>query len=336
MVLEDILIQFENSTEKSEFLLSKTLTAIIQSTDAIAHPAHGETYQRWQIFSRIAATNLTLAKCFESHCDALSILKELNIAPVRTGIWAVWAAEGSQKPLQCTDLICDGEKLWCSGAAVVDYGLMTYKDTEKRTQLCMVDMHQTGIVIDHANWQAVGMRDTATAKIIFNQVSIYQVGSPNDYLSRVGFWHGAAGVAACWFGATTRIASFLEAEFKRKVTPFNAMYWGEVCAHLTTIKQLFKNLALSIDQQPTLSHEFQIRILRFQVEQAAKQVMDLVGNALGARPFCEDAVFAQLSADLPVFLRQSHAAYDLENIAKLSVQSPIHDQCRQEQHVWML
>lgn len=198
-------------------------------------------------------------------------------------------------------------------------------------------MNAEGIVIDHEKWQAVGMKDTRTAKLTFNNVPMRNVGEPNDYLNRVGFWHGAAGVAACWFGAASRIASFLEKEFQRKSTAFNALYFGEVSANLKTSKILFEFVAKKIDQQPMLTHELDIRILRFQVEQTAKKVIELVGNALGARPFCENAIFAQLVADLPVFLRQSHAAYDLEKIAHLStLKTDSIDGEYEDSSVWML
>jgi hypothetical protein len=53
------------------------------------------------------------------------------------------------------------------------------------------------------------------------------------------------------------------------------------------------------------------------VEQSAEQVMREVGRALGAGPFCKDRHFARLSADLPVFLRQSHAERDLAALGQL-------------------
>lgn len=348
MFLNDILARFENNieveniTDQSEIILKNrvlqnALKEIIAFTANLAHPAQGYTYQRWQIFAQVAATNLTLAKWFESHCDALSILYELNIQHSYNGVWAVWAAEGSSQPLICHSNHCSGEKLWCSGAEFVEYGLCTYKNENAQSQLCIIDMNNDGIVIDHSKWQAVGMKDTRTATLTLNDVAVENVGEPDDYLNRVGFWHGAAGVAACWFGATVRIASFLEKEFKRKSTAFNAMYFGEVVAHLAMIKKLFKALAEQIDQQPDVSHELEIRVLRFHVEQTAKKVIDLVGNALGARPFCENAIFAQLVSDLPVFLRQSHAAYELERIAHLSLdQSNSAIDANQEQNAWML
>ncbi|MCV9897373.1 UNVERIFIED_CONTAM: acyl-CoA dehydrogenase, partial [Cronobacter sakazakii] len=47
----------------------------------------------------------------------------------------------------------------------------------------------------------------------------------------------------------------------------------------------------------------------------------------GARPYCEEPTFSQLIADLPVFIRQSHAAFDYESIAEL---------CLPEKSLWEL
>ncbi|WP_395812212.1 hypothetical protein [Archangium minus] len=43
------------------------------------------------------------------------------------------------------------------------------------------------------------------------------------------------------------------------------------------------------------------------------------GRAVGAGPYCRDARVARRMADLPVFLRQSHAERDLEALAGLVV-----------------
>ncbi|MDQ6648856.1 MAG: acyl-CoA dehydrogenase, partial [Actinomycetota bacterium] len=48
-------------------------------------------------------------------------------------------------------------------------------------------------------------------------------------------------------------------------------------------------------------------------------VLDRVGRALGAGPLCLDPVQAQRAADLPVYLRQSHAERDLAGLGELAV-----------------
>jgi hypothetical protein len=42
-----------------------------------------------------------------------------------------------------------------------------------------------------------------------------------------------------------------------------------------------------------------------------------VGRALGAGFYCKEARFARMAADLPVYLRQSHAERDLEALGRI-------------------
>lgn len=329
MTLDTILAQFEQNTDNSSFVdrLKITIDQLIKLTPTIPHPASGNTYQRWQILAKVAATDLNLVKWFESHLDAVSILHELgeplSQAITSTKLCAVWAAEGSQKPICFDDGMISGQKTWCSAASLVDYGLMTYRDAQQQSQLLLVDMQHANIDIDTTDWQAVGMQHTQTAKITFDDVPAQAIAAPDDYLSRAGFWHGAAGVAACWYGAAVRLAAFLQQACDRPDHHYRLMYLGQANRQLAAVKHSFLQLAQQMDANPTQSHELAVRILRANVEEAALTVLDQVGKALGARPFCDNSTFARLAADLPVFLRQSHAAHDLEQIGKLSVQEHV-------------
>lgn len=399
MSLEKILYEFEHSSSTQDANLNHTIQRLVALSFTIADPAKGNTYARWQCLAQVAASNLTLAKWFESHLDSLSIFKELNfnlesflatsdlassvstyfdtnqfqnhkkssahhfafddqvlkqenLAHQRSHsdskqfnhninqdtqfpLFAVWAAEGSPNPIVVKNDLCSGQKNWCSGASLVRYALMSYKCSEddsvsnpQSTHLVLVDMQQAGIHVDHQPWVAVGMQHTFTASIHFDAVTVHPVGQANEYLSRVGFWHGAAGVAACWFGATARIAEYLKAHCLKlqeanKLHDYALLYLGEVITEISSTRQYFQYVAQKIDSEPQHSHELIVRILRAKAEQTALKVLEVVGKALGARPFCEDAVFAQLCADLPVFIRQSHAAFDLKQIATLYLEEQL-------------
>ena len=310
-------------------LRHEILKILISYSDKIPHPASGtegnkenksrtnsRTLIRWQILAYVASVDLTIAKWFESHLDALSILHELSYEQATQGLWAVWAAEGH--PLSYQQGKISGTKAWCSGANIVDHGLMTYRDKDGQAQLLMVDMHQNGIKIDNSAWQAVGMQATDTATIHLDQVVASNVGAAKAYLERVGFWHGAAGVAACWYGAATCLASYLITAYQQKPSDYKAMYLGQIGTALAVTEQYFHHIAELIDNEPTQSHELAIRQLRSNVEQIAREVIEVVGQALGAAPFCNNPHFARLSADLTVFIRQSHGAFDLQKIGELS------------------
>jgi len=322
----------------------KVLQVLVTFSDEIPHPAQvstdasnlesvnkqkqnnedqnknteSSTLLRWQVLAYISGIDLTLAKWFESHLDALSILYELGYGETQQGLWAVWAAEGHPNPIRYQDGKISGSKSWCSGAHIVDYVLMTYRDEQGKSQLLTVAMNQSGIDIDNSAWQAVGMQATDTATITFDHVAATQVGTPNAYLDRVGFWHGAAGVAACWYGATASLASYLIESYQQKPNDYKAMYLGQISSDLAVSRQYLHQVAYLIDSQPEDNHELAIRQLRTNIEQLARQVIETVGQALGAAPFCGNAHFATLSADLTVFIRQSHGAFDLQRIGELT------------------
>ena len=310
-------------------LRHEILKILVSYSDKIPHPAsaiegnrenksrtHSRTLMRWQILAYVASIDLTIAKWFESHLDALSILHELGYEQAAQGLWAVWAAEGH--PLSYRQGKANGTKAWCSGANIVDHGLMTYRDEHGQAQLLIVDMQQDGIKIDNSAWQAVGMQATDTATIHFDEVVASNVGAANAYLERVGFWHGAAGIAACWYGAAACLASYLISAYQQKPNDYKAMYLGRIGMALAVTQQYFYHVAELIDTEPTQSHELAIRQLRSNVEQVAREVIEVVGQALGAAPFCNNVHFARLSADLSVFIRQSHGAFDLQKIGELS------------------
>lgn len=317
--ITSILNEFEHSHLDLPTRLKTAITQLVQLTPSVPHPAEGQTLKRWQILAQVASCNLNLVKWFESHLDALSILHELGIETESLGLWAIWAAEGSPKPLSYQDGYVSGLKTWCSGIGVVQQAVLTYKNQQQQSQLISIELDQAGIHTDISNWHALGMQHTQTGMIDFNQVKATLIGEPDQYLTRAGFWHGAAGVAACWYGSASRLAEKLISACETRQHDYHLMYLGEVITALETAKQHFYRVAELIDQQPELSHELPIRILRAHVEHAATVVLDQVGKALGARPYCEDAVFAQHAADLPVFMRQSHAAFDLKQIAVLGL-----------------
>ena len=319
------------------------LDVLVTYSDKIPHPADGnmgidettsQTLIRWQVLAYVASIDLTIVKWFESHLDALSILHELGYDKT-DGLWAIWAAEGHPDPIYYQQGKISGTKAWCSGANIVDHALMTYRDKNGQSQLLMVDLHQTGIQVDNGDWQAVGMQATDTGTVKFDQIPATNVGTANAYLERVGFWHGAAGVAACWYGASVCLADYLVTAYQQKPHDYKAMYLGKIASVLAVTRQYLCHVACLIDTQPQRSHELAIRQLRSNVEQTARLVIETVGQALGAAPFCRNAHFARLSADLAVFIRQSHGAFDLQKIGELTSDVSL-DLTDEQENIWQL
>ena len=79
-----------------------------------------------------------------------------------------------------------------------------------------------------------------------------------------------------WLTSYIKVAPLTQTHLK--------MYLGELAQQLSVTKQYFQYIAKLIDDEPALSHEREIRILRAQTEQCCQSVIQLVGKALGARP----------------------------------------------------
>ncbi|POF96619.1 acyl-CoA dehydrogenase family protein [Pseudomonas putida] len=286
--------------------------------DLLPLPGQGNTLRRWQTLARVAGCDLALAKLYEGHTDALAILAECGAAHhANDGIWGVWAAEPPDARVHITaregdQVRLNGTKAWCSGALQIDRALITAWDEAEQPQLVAIELSQPSQGLNIEHWQAVGMATTASVEVAFNDTPGTLIGTPGQYLSRPGFWQGGAGIAACWYGAAEALADYLREHCRKpRPDPHADAHLGAVDAALHGARASLRECAVWIDQQPGVDASFEVRRTRAQVEQAVEQVISHVGRALGATPFCRSSHFARLSADLPVFLRQSHAERDL-------------------------
>ncbi len=290
----------------------------------LPQPGQGATLLRWQILAQVAAADLSLVKLFEAHADAQSILHELGIETCSaTGLWAVWAAEPPYAQVGITSRTHDqvtlsGRKAWCSGAAHVDHALMTVRDEHNQPALVILAMQQPGIRVTTDGWQAVGMAAAESVEVVFEGAQAQCIGDSSVYIDRPGFWHGAAGIAACWFGAGVALAGQVHQQARRDA--HSLAHLGAIEAALGNAQAALRACALWVDEHPRHDAEFEARRLRATVEAAMEAVMHHAGRALGATPFCRDPHFARLMADLPVFLRQSHAERDLERLGQLTLE----------------
>lgn len=285
-------------------------------------PGASGTLLRWQCLAAVAAKDLSLAKLYEGHTDALAILAEAKSAAVPGLTYAMWAAEAPDVRLVGHrtgdgEVRLDGIKAWCSGAASVDRGLLTFRDQDGvGPWLADVDLRQPGVACDATAWHAVGMADSASADVRFESTPARVVGGPNFYLERPGFWQGGAGIAACWHGATCALADALLRSARACADPGwpRLLALGRVDRLLCANAALLREAAAWIDAHPRADARTWALRVRAAADDAAQEVLALVTRALGATPLCRDADFARRAADLPVFIRQCHGDRDLASL----------------------
>ncbi len=322
--LDKVLDEMRGTVRNAEDVKRCFLRLVEEGLDQLPWPGEGETWLRWQALARTVDLDLSVGKLLEGHTDALAIFHEMRVSPPpgKNNTWATWAAEAPGARVEVSEpdakgkVSLTGVKAWCTGAAVVSHALVTAWNAKGKQQLVAVQMAQPDVTVTDRGWEAIGMRDTGSVEVEFRHARAQPVGAPGSYLTRPGFWHGGAGVAACWYGGTQKLAEALRSACQHRDDPHALAHLGAVDSALIAARASLRAGARWIDQHPTENAELLARRLRAICEDAGCAVITHVGRALGAHPYCKDPELARLLCDLPVFLRQSHAERDLELVGR--------------------
>lgn len=290
-------------------------------------PGAGATAQRCHRLAELTATDVVAGRLAEAHTDAVAILAELTgPEPKSDQLWGVWAAESRDAVLCARDdgksMTLDGTKEWCSGAGICTHALVTARLDSGERGLFAVELHHDGVRPLPSTWRNTGMAESDTRSVQFSGTPAVGVGEPGDYLSRPGFWHGAVGVSACWLGGARAVAAPLYERAADECTDAHLLaHLGAVDAALTAAEATVVSAAGEIDADP-LNRKGTAELIalrtRAVVETAVDEAIRRTARALGPAPLCQDAQHARRVADLTIYVRQSHAERDLEQLGRLA------------------
>jgi hypothetical protein len=187
--------------------------------------------------------------------------------------------------------------------------------------LFAVELADVSVRPQPSAWWNAGMAGSDTRSVQFTSTRAVMIGEPGQYLQRAGFWHGAIGVAACWFGGARAVARPLyERVASGSEEPHLLAHLGAVDCALAGAEVMLAAASARIDADP-FDHDHSAQILarrtRAVVEHAVDEAITHTGRALGPGPLCHDNAHAQRVADLLIYVRQSHAERDLAELGKI-------------------
>ena len=289
-------------------------------------PGRGDTWARFDALSRWAALDLSLGRLVEGHADALAILAEAGIEPADPGAtYGVWAARsprsGTTARLESDGWHLAGQKPFCSGSGLLERALVT-ADTVDGYRLFDIDVARQVVSTHPDSWQAVGMADSQSETLRFGGPAIptdRAVGGAGFYLSRPGFWLGAIGVAACWYGGAAGLVEHLLCTLDPQSSDLVVVDFGHAVAHVETMRRLLEEASQEIDADPSDQRggaRARAHVVRHAVHHGALRVLEHVGAAGGARPLCHDRGQGQRAADLYVYLAQHHGSADAHELGR--------------------
>jgi alkylation response protein AidB-like acyl-CoA dehydrogenase len=285
-------------------------------------PGGGATGDRFAVLSALGEVDLDLARLAEAHADAQAILADLD-GPAGPGLWGVWAANPPRDPVtarrEAGGWVLDGTKPWCSGAGQCDRALVTAQ-AEDGYRMFAVDLRAGHSRPVDGTWPSTAMAGSDSRSTCFEGAGAEPVGGPDAYVRRPGFWHGAVGVAAVWYGGARGVAeAFRRAHERRPLHAHALAHAGAVDAALAGAGAVLGTAATEIDADPTDDAGSARRTagrVRAVVESAAEETLTRAGRALGPGPLAADRDHARRVADLTLYLRQSHAEQDLEALGR--------------------
>jgi alkylation response protein AidB-like acyl-CoA dehydrogenase len=221
----------------------------------------------------------------------------------------------------------DGLKPWCSLADRLDGALVTASlpGGGDERGLFAVELRSPGVELVDQVWAARGLREIPSTPVRFHDVRAVLVRDGDWYVQRPGFWWGAIGVAACWYGGAVGIARRVLLEARRRPDDrLLAMHLGSIDARLAAARYALVHAAAAVDRSGATTDggrspapggdraagRLLAKRVRATVAHACEDVLRSSGHALGPGPLTQEEDHAKRVADLQVYVRQHHAERD--------------------------
>jgi alkylation response protein AidB-like acyl-CoA dehydrogenase len=298
---------------------------VAEQAPALRRPGVGSTWERFLALADVSGIDLALGRLSEGHADAIAILEEAGCSPVVPGPYGVWAARSAQGDLTATPVgtgwRIDGHKGFCSGAGMVEHALVT-ADAPDGPRLFDLDVTLPGVVSDPGSWPAVGMAASESVSVSFDGLVADAgqcVGPPGFYTGRIGFWWGAVGVSACWWGGARALLETVGQYLaERNGGDHELAAYGSAMARCQSMTETLRWAAAEIDDGDADVDRARrtARMARDVVHDGCMAILAAVAAAGGARPICLDAAQSRRSADLYAYLAQHHGGRDAAGLGR--------------------
>jgi alkylation response protein AidB-like acyl-CoA dehydrogenase len=292
-------------------------------------PGHGSTRERFERLAAVAEQDLAMARLVEGDADARAILAESGRTDADDEVtYGVWAARSPSAELRATPTtegwLLRGTKAFCSGSGVTDRALVT---AEAPDGYRLFDVATADVVVAPVpdSWPAVGMADSASETLVFDSAELpasSAVGPPGFYTDRPGFWFGACGVAACWFGGARGLVDTVVRQLGPDPDQLVLAEVGRQSAGLWAMRQLLTDVAAAIDADPgdrSARARDRSLALRQVVHDGCQALLGSTSAVGGARPLCHDPHQARRAADLHVYLAQHHGGQDAVRLGAVAI-----------------
>jgi len=327
-------------------------------------PVQGDTYALWSMTRRLAAADLSLARCWEGHTNSLVLIDALGSAAqksrwfdgvVRHGErWVAWSGEprapkpgetrrfGTTVRREGDGWVVDGTKVFATSATGADWAILlvdtagpggarnSTSDGGAGVLMLACELADPSVSVDGSWWDPIGMRATVSHLVRFDHTYIpdsQRIGEPGDYLRQEWQTAFVPHYAASFLGAAEAAYRYtLEyvASQHKGTDAYVQHRVGAMSVAMETGQLWLRHVA---DLWDAGRHE-EARIAgsraRHLVEHLALETVDHCVRACGARCLVRPSPIERIQRDLLFYVRHDNDDHILATIGR-SVLGERHD-----------
>lgn len=327
-------------------------------------PYKTDVFTLWMMTKEIARADLSLARCWEGHCNSLVLLDGMSTEEQKSrwfkGVvergekWVAWSGEPqSKKPGEAVKFgttvervdggyIIEGNKAFATSATGAQWAILLVNTAGPGgvrhvdasmldTQLMMAcNLSDPTIEVDASWWDPIGMRATVSHLVHFRRTFIPEtdvIGYPGQYLKEGWQTCFIPHYAATFLGAAEAAFDYALSYIKsqKKIDePYVQHHIGQMSVNVETAHLWLKQVAHLWETGRYLEAQIAGSRARHVVEHLAEDTVKDCIRACGARCLIRPSALERVYRDLSFYVRHDNDDQILATIGK-SVLGLTHD-----------
>jgi alkylation response protein AidB-like acyl-CoA dehydrogenase len=281
--------------------------------------ASEEALRLFRIFAAVGRGDLSTARIFEGHVNALLLIRLFGSEAQREyytslasrgDLFGIWNTDVPGEAIALEGKTLRGKKNFASGVDGINHALITAQTPQGR-QLVIVST--TGLEIDRSWWRPLGMRASGSHVVNFENTVLTEhqlIGTPGDYLKEPWFSGGAIRFAAVHVGGMHAVLDVAVAHLNgtdRAKNPHQQHRLGEMGVRVAAGYAWLDHAAKAWSEIGSVSDKEIIAWLgaaRLAIERSALDVLELAERSVGAAGMIAPHPLERLLRDLRTYLRQ--------------------------------
>lgn len=321
-------------------------------------PFRRRAHPLWMMTAQLAKADLSLARCWEGHANALTLIDALGTdaqrarwfeGVVRRGEkWVAWSGEPqAPKPGEAQRFgttvtrtedgwVVNGSKAFATSATGADWAILLVNPAgpggvrhldgaDDSLLLLACSLSHPSITVDTSWWNPVGMRATASHVVRFDHTPIPRdggIGPPGAYL-RDGWQtafipHYAASFLGAAEAAHSYALEYLTRQAKRS-DPYVQQRVGRMAVNVHTARLWLADVARLWDSGQRSQAQLAGSQARHVIEHLALSTVDNCIRACGARSLVRPSPVERILRDLTFYVRHDNDDHILATIGRAAL-----------------